>query len=144
MSRGPVGLELATVGDAWMVFEGSKLSVFDPSEGIRAGLRGWIGGSISPISVGVSGGRNRRVYLVGLFGYTADVTKRLVEIDDQLLARARTVAGTDTIKATVETALKSLVDQDTSLRHVARLREPGSLDIDRITEARRPRTGTDG
>lgn len=72
------------------------------------------------------------------------MTKRLVEIDDQLLARARTVAGTDTIKATVETALKSLVDQDTALRHVARLREPDALDIDRINEARRPRTGTDG
>lgn len=85
-----------------------------------------------------------RVYLFRLVGYTASMTKRLVEIDDQLLARARTVAGTDTIKATVETALKSLVDRDTALRHVARLRQPGALDIDRINDARRPRTGTDG
>ena len=88
--------------------------------------------------------RDRRVYLVRLVRYTARMTKRLVEIDDQLLARARTVAGTDTIKATVETALKSLVDQDTALRHVARLRKPGALDMDRINEARRPRTGTEG
>ena len=107
-------------------------------------MRGLDRGAISTISSGLSGWRNRRIYLVGRFRYTADMTKRLVEIDDQLLARARTVAGTDTIKATVETALKSLVDQDTALRHVARLREPDALDIDRINEARRPRTGTDG
>ena len=72
------------------------------------------------------------------------MTKRLVEIDDELLARARTVAGTDTIRATVETALRSLVDQDTALRHVARLRKPGALDIAALNDARRPRTGTHG
>jgi Arc/MetJ family transcription regulator len=72
------------------------------------------------------------------------VTKRLVEIDDELLARARTVAGTGTIRATVETALRNLVDRDTALRHVARLRKPGALDVDAIDEARRPRTGTHG
>lgn len=70
------------------------------------------------------------------------MTKRLVEIDDELLTRARSIAGTDTIRATVEAALKSLVDQDTVLRHVARLRKPGALDIDVLNEARRPRTGT--
>ncbi len=72
------------------------------------------------------------------------MTKRLVDIDDDLLARARTVAGTDTIRATVEAALRSLVDQDTALRHVARLRKPGTLDVDLLDEARRPRTGTHG
>jgi hypothetical protein len=54
------------------------------------------------------------------------------------------VAGTDTIRATVEAALRSLVDQDTALRHVARLRKPGMLDIEALDEARRPRTGTHG
>ena len=68
------------------------------------------------------------------------VTKRLVDIDDELLARARSVAGTGTIRATVETALRSLVDRDTALRHVARLRKPGALDLGRLDEARRPRT----
>ena len=72
------------------------------------------------------------------------MTKRLVDIDDELLARARTVAGTDTIRATVESALRSLVDQDTALRHVARLRKPGTLDLDALDEARRPRTGAHG
>ena len=72
------------------------------------------------------------------------MTKRLVEIDDELLTRARTVAGTSTIRATVEAGLKSLVDQDMALRHVARLRKRGALDIDDLDEARRPRTGTHG
>ena len=72
------------------------------------------------------------------------MTKRLVEINDELLARARAAAGTNTIRATVETALRSLVDQDTALRHVARLRKPGALDLNHLNEARRPRTGTNG
>lgn len=72
------------------------------------------------------------------------MTERLVEIDDELLARARSIAGTDTIRATVEAALKSLVDQDTALRHIARLRKPGALDIDALNEARHLRTGTHG
>ena len=90
------------------------------------------------------GHHDKGVYLVGLAGYTSGMTKRLVEIDDELLARARSVAGTDTIRATVEAALKSLVDQDTALRHVASLRRPGTLDFDALNEARRPRTGTHG
>jgi Arc/MetJ family transcription regulator len=72
------------------------------------------------------------------------MTKRLVEIDDELLARARTVAGADTIRGTVEAALRTLVDQDTALRHVARLRKPDALSIDALNEARRPRTGIHG
>jgi Arc/MetJ family transcription regulator len=71
------------------------------------------------------------------------VSKRLVEIDDDLLERARAAAGTDTIRATVEVALRRLADDATALRHVARLREKGALDLSRIEEARRPRTGTD-
>lgn len=96
------------------------------------------------MSVAAGDWRFDRVYLLGLSGYTGCMTKRLVEIDDELLARARSVAGTDTIRATVEAALKSLVDQDTVLRHVDRLRKPGALDIDALNEARRPRTGTHG
>jgi Arc/MetJ family transcription regulator len=87
---------------------------------------------------------NKGVYLAKPNVYTASMTKRLVEIDDDLLAQARSAAGTDTIKATVETALQRLVDHGTALRHVARLRKPGALDLERLSEARRPRTGTSG
>jgi len=67
------------------------------------------------------------------------MTKRLVDIDDTLLERARSAAGTETIKDTVNTALKGLVDADTALRHVARLRRSGALDVAKVDEARRPR-----
>jgi Arc/MetJ family transcription regulator len=67
------------------------------------------------------------------------MTKRLVDIDDGLLERARSVAGTDTIKATVDTALRRLVDHEKVLRHIERLRGPGGIDLARIEVARRPR-----
>lgn len=89
-------------------------------------------------------GLNNRVYISPEDRYTALVTKRLVEIDDELLKRARAAAGTNTIKATVETALRRLVDRDTALQHVARLRTKGALDMTLLDEARRPRTGTRG
>ena len=72
------------------------------------------------------------------------MTKRLVEIDDDLLAQARAAAGTSTIKATVETALQRLVDRETALRHVARLRKKGALDPAMLEAARHPGTGSDG
>jgi Arc/MetJ family transcription regulator len=66
--------------------------------------------------------------------------KRLVDIDDDLLERARSVTGTGTIKDTVNTALRRLVDDERVLRHIERLRGSGALDLARIDEARRPRT----
>ncbi len=68
------------------------------------------------------------------------MVKRLVDIDDDLLERARSIAGTDTIKETVNTALQRLVDDQKVLRHVERLRGSGALDPARLVEARRPRT----
>ena len=72
------------------------------------------------------------------------MTKRLVEIDDELLARARVAAGADTIKATVETALRRLVDQQTAARHIARLRAEQTLDPAQLEAARLPRTAVNG
>jgi Arc/MetJ family transcription regulator len=84
------------------------------------------------------------VYPACQIGYTGTMTKRLVEIDDDLLEQARSAAGTDTIKATVENALQRLVDQDKILQHVRRLRGPGALDLVRIERARLPRTAVKG
>ena len=66
--------------------------------------------------------------------------KRLVDIDDDLLERARNIAGTGTIKDTVNAALQRLVDDEKVLRHIERLRGSGALDLARVEEARRPRT----
>jgi Arc/MetJ family transcription regulator len=76
--------------------------------------------------------------------YTPRVTKRLIEIDDELLAQARRAAGTATIKATVEIALRGLIDRQTAQKHVERLRRPGTLDLGRIERARSPRLAADG
>ena len=67
------------------------------------------------------------------------MVKRLVEIDDSLLAEARRVAGTQTIKATVEAGLRRLVETDLTLRHIQRLRRVGALDLGALEVARTPR-----
>ena len=67
------------------------------------------------------------------------MTKRLIDIDDELLEKARAVAAAGTIKATVDTALRRLVDQDTALRHIRRLRGAGALDPDLAEVVRSPR-----
>ena len=66
------------------------------------------------------------------------MTKRLVDIDDGVLERARAASGAHTIKETVDLALRSMVDDALIRVHVDRLRrEP--LDLDAADEARRPR-----
>ena len=67
------------------------------------------------------------------------MSKRLVEIDDELLERARSATRAGTIRATIEIALRSVVDRQTAVAHIEHLRRPGSLDLDRIEEARKPR-----
>lgn len=68
------------------------------------------------------------------------MTKRLIDIDDDLLERARDAAGTATIKDTVKAALRRLVDDERVLRHIDRLRGAGALDPAMVEEVRRPRT----
>jgi Arc/MetJ family transcription regulator len=69
-----------------------------------------------------------------------EVTKRLVEIDDDLLERARSSAGTSTIKATVEAGLRQLADDALIRRHIERLRRPRALDAAALEAARVPRS----
>jgi Arc/MetJ family transcription regulator len=76
-------------------------------------------------------------------GYTERVTKRLVDIDDELLEKARAFSGATTIKGTVAVALQRLVDQNQAILHVKRLRQRGALDWDSIERARSARS-TDG
>lgn len=75
--------------------------------------------------------------------YTGAMAKRLVDIDDELLAKARQAAGTPTIKATVEAGLRRLVDEQLTERHVRRLRR-GGLALELVDQARAPRVATDG
>lgn len=64
------------------------------------------------------------------------MTKRAVDIDDDLLDRARASAGTQTVKATVEARLQALVELHIGVQHVRRLRGHRSLDADALDEAR--------
>ncbi len=67
------------------------------------------------------------------------MSKRLVDIDDALLERARAASGAPTIRATVEAGLRRLVDDDVTRDHLTWLRSDESLDLDALQEARSPR-----
>lgn len=58
------------------------------------------------------------------------MTKRLVDVDDDLVAGARQVLGTVTLKATVNMALREVVDRAVRLQHLERLRTMDGLDLD--------------
>lgn len=53
--------------------------------------------------------------------YSKAVTKRLVDIDDDLLARVRELIGVATVKETVNTALRHLLDTELRRQHLRRL-----------------------
>ncbi len=58
------------------------------------------------------------------------MTKRLVDIDDDLLQRAREVLETATMKDTVNGALAEIVDADLRRRYADRLARMEGLDLD--------------
>jgi Arc/MetJ family transcription regulator len=59
----------------------------------------------------------------------AGVTKHLVDIDDEKLAVARALAGTPTIKATVDRALDELIALRRRLALLEDLRDPQVFDF---------------
>ncbi len=61
--------------------------------------------------------------------YTARMTKRLVDIDDELLNEARLITGGATMKETVNSALKQLIDTDLRRRHLHRLETGSGTDL---------------
>ena len=62
--------------------------------------------------------------------YRDEVTKRLVDIDDDLLARVREILGTPTMKDTVNGALQEVVNLELRRRHADRLASMRGLDLD--------------
>lgn len=67
----------------------------------------------------------RRVRL----GYTARVSKRLVDIDDDLLDEAAALLGTSTMKQTVNRSLEEVVLAARRRRHADRLEAMRDLDL---------------
>jgi Arc/MetJ family transcription regulator len=58
------------------------------------------------------------------------MSKRLVDIDDDLLAEATRVLGASTMKETVNGALAELVAAERRRRHADRLEAMDGLDLD--------------
>lgn len=57
------------------------------------------------------------------------MTKRLVDIDDTLLDEARSLTEAATMKDTVNTALRSVVDTELRRRHLRRLETSEGTDL---------------
>lgn len=58
------------------------------------------------------------------------MTKRLVDIDDELLEAVTAILGEPTMKATVNRALQTCVDLEVRRRHAERLLTMDGLDLD--------------
>jgi len=57
------------------------------------------------------------------------MTKRLVDIDDELITEARRLTASATMKETVNTALRELVDAELRRRHLRRLETGEGTDL---------------
>lgn len=58
------------------------------------------------------------------------MTKRLIDIDDDLLDEARSVLGADTMKSAVNRALAQVVETERRRAHLVRLTTMRGLDLD--------------
>lgn len=63
------------------------------------------------------------------FGYTVEMSKRLVDIDDDLLEEASTALGATTMKEAVNRSLESVVLAARRRRHADRLESMDGLDL---------------
>ncbi len=61
--------------------------------------------------------------------YTRTVTKRLVDIDDGLLAEVRDLTGAATMKEAVNAALQEVIDAELRRRHLRRLESGAGTDL---------------
>lgn len=57
------------------------------------------------------------------------MTKRLVDIDDDLLEEARELTGATTMKGAVNAALRQLIDTELRRRHLHRLETGDGTDL---------------
>lgn len=57
------------------------------------------------------------------------MTKRLVDIDDDLLAEARVLTGAATMKEAVNAALQQVIDSELRRRHLRRLESGEGTDL---------------
>jgi Arc/MetJ family transcription regulator len=73
---------------------------------------------------------SRRISIAKRARYTRPVSKRLVDIDDDLLEEATAILGASTMKEAVNRSLESVVLAARRRRHVDRLQDMRGLDLD--------------
>lgn len=64
-------------------------------------------------------------------GYTSDMRKTTIVIDDELVAQAKEALGTRGLKETIDAALLEAVKAQARREHVERLRTMRGLDLDK-------------
>ena len=57
------------------------------------------------------------------------MTERLIDVDDALLEQVRVITGADTMKETVNAALRRTVEAELRMRHVRRLADLDGTDL---------------
>jgi Arc/MetJ family transcription regulator len=72
-------------------------------------------------------------------GYTHHMHRTTLDIDDEMLAKAREILGTRGIKDTVDEALREIVRREAGRRLIARLKENEDLRNPEIMERAWPR-----
>jgi Arc/MetJ family transcription regulator len=72
-----------------------------------------------------------RISVLHCLRYTGSVSKRLVDIDDELLEAASSILGASTMKDTVNRSLEAVVLADRRRRHADRLEAMKGLDLDK-------------
>jgi Arc/MetJ family transcription regulator len=77
--------------------------------------------------------------LVGRIGYTHGMRRTTLDIDDEMLIRAREVLGTHGIKDTVDEALREVVRREAGARIIGWLKENEDLRNPEIMERAWPR-----
>lgn len=65
--------------------------------------------------------------------YTDQMTKRLVDIDDTLLARARELLGAETMKETVNRALSEVINLERRRMLIDRMTTGDGIELDEKT-----------
>lgn len=58
------------------------------------------------------------------------MVKKLVDIDEELLAQAAAILGAETMKETVNRSLAEIIAREVRRRHAERLRTMDGLDLD--------------
>lgn len=79
------------------------------------------------------------MYSIGLLGYTQTMRRTTLDIDEDMLARAREILGTHGIKDTVDAALRETVRRQAGVRLMGWLAENEDLRNSDIMEGAWPR-----